>query len=48
MGLFGQTWYDMKAMKTIFMAKTMWGLARSGEVKQPLDIEGLKRGDSPL
>ena len=41
-GLFGQTWYDMKVMKNKFMAKTEWGLARSGEVKKEvLDIGAL-------
>lgn len=48
-GLFGQTWYDQKTLKNMFTAKTEWGLARSGEIKkEPLDIDALKRGESPL
>ena len=49
MGLFGQTWYEGKTLKSMFEARTVWGLARSGEVKkEPLDIDALRRGDSPL
>src|SRR5258708_33439346 len=46
MGLFGQTWYEGKTLKSMFEARTVWGLARSGEVT--LDIDALRRGDSPL
>lgn len=33
-GLLGQSWYEMKVLKQMFMARTEWGLFRSGEIKQ--------------
>jgi hypothetical protein len=43
-GVFGQTWFDNDERKTMFIAKTVWALARSNEVKKEvLDIDSLRQ-----
>lgn len=42
-GILGQTWYDMDALKNTFTARATWTLLRSGEIKK----EAMNRLDPP-